>query len=319
MIFPSLRFIVLRTLSIAVTLWLLSLVAFTCGQLLPGNVGRAILGPLADAQAVAALNHQLGTDRPLLAQYFTWLAKIAHGDLGTSLVLNEPVSTLLLSALKRSLALAGLALALLLPLSITVGVLAATQAGRSFDWIANLCGITFSVVPEFVWCIVLMLIFGIGLHWLPLFATSPPNAGVFATVTHLILPSAALGMGLFGYLTRMIRASTLQELREHYTRTAVLKGLAWPTVLVRHVLPNALQPAVAVVGTQLGYLIGGLVAVEALFRYPGIGSLILHAARTRDFPLLQGGMLLVGAIYALGTQASDLISAHLDPRLQGKH
>jgi peptide/nickel transport system permease protein len=319
MTFPSLRFFSLRLLSVAVTLWLLSLVAFACGHLLPGTVGRAILGPLADAQAVAALNHLLGTDRPLIMQYVTWLAKVVHGDLGMSLVLGQPVSTLLASALGRSLVLAALAMFLLLPLSIGVGVLAATQAGRAFDWIVNIFGITSSVIPEFVWCIVLMLTFGIALRWLPLFATSPPDAGVLAVLGHLILPALALGMGLFGYLTRMIRASTLQELREHYTRTAVLKGLPWFTVVVRHVLRNALQPAVAVIGTQLGYLIGGLVAVESLFRYPGIGSLILQAAKTRDFPLLQGGMLLVGAIYAIGTQTSDMIAARLEPRDEGRH
>ncbi|POR51523.1 peptide/nickel transport system permease protein [Paraburkholderia eburnea] len=310
----SFRSIGVRLSSIAVTLWLLSVVAFACGHLLPGNVGRAVLGPLADAQAVAELNHQLGTDQPLLVQYGAWFGRLLHGDLGASLVLNEPVGALLFTALGHSLALAGLALLMLLPISIATGVLAATWAGSAFDTLANVWGLTSSVIPEFVWCIVLMLTFGIGLRWLPLFATSSPDAGPLDILRHLLLPAAALGMGLFGYLLRMVRASTLHELHAQYTRTAVLKGLPFHTVVLRHVLRNALQPTIAVIGTQLGYLVGGLVAVEALFRYPGIGSLLLHAAKTRDFPLLQGGMLLVGAVYAVGTTAADLLAAILVPQ-----
>lgn len=316
---PVIRSIGIRITSVLVTLWLLSLVVFACGHLLPGDVGRAILGPLADAQAVSALNHRLGTDLPLASQYLSWLRDLVHGNLGTSLVLDRPVSTLLFAAFERSLALACLTLLLVIPLCILAGFMAAVRAGGPRDWGINLVSMGLSSVPEFIWSIALVLVFSISLHWLPLFATAEPGANLATRIGHLILPAAALSTGLFGYLTRIIRVSALQELHEHYTRTAVLKGLAPHVVILRHVLRNALQPAVAVIGTQLGYLIGGLVAVEALFRYPGIGGLVLHAANTRDFPLLQGSLLLIGLVYTIGTQLSDVLSARLDPSHRKAH
>ncbi|MFM0319844.1 ABC transporter permease [Paraburkholderia nemoris] len=312
---PFIRFVGTRLFSTAVTLLLLTLFAFVGGQLLPGNVGRAILGPLADPRAIATLNHQLGADRPISVQYLDWLNRAPHGDLGTSLVLNRPVASLLFSALARSLELAAFACAMVVPISIVVGIVAALRAGRVFDWASNLIGIALSVVPEFVWSIVLILTLGIWLHWFPIFADISPDTP-FATRLHqLTLPALPLGFGLFGYLSRVTRTSTLQALQSHYTRTAVLKGLSWPAIICRHVLRNALPPAITVLGSQLGYLIGGLVTVEALFRYPGVGSLILQAAKTRDFPLLQGGVLVIGALYAIGSLLGDLIARRFDPHL----
>jgi len=310
---PFIRFVGTRLFSTAVTLWLLTLFAFVGGQLLPGNVGRAILGPLADPRAIAALNHQLGADRPIAVQYVDWLGHAIRGDLGTSLVLNRPVAAVLSGALARSVELAAFACVTLMPIGIVVGIVAALRAGKVFDWVSNVIGITLSVVPEFVWSIVLILTLGIWLHWFPIFADVSPDTPLATRLHQLILPALPLGFGMFGYLSRMTRTSTLQALQSHYTRTAVLKGLSWPTVIWRHVLRNALPPALTVLGSQLGYLIGGLVAIEALFRYPGIGSLILHAAKTRDFPVLQGGVLVIGALYAIGSLLGDLVARRFDP------
>ncbi|MEJ0002930.1 MAG: ABC transporter permease [Pararobbsia sp.] len=305
-----------RTLLSVLTLWLLSVLVFAAGQWLPGNVGRAILGPLADANAVAALNHQLGTDRPLLVQYAHWLAGLARGDLGTSLVYRAPVASFLGPALLNSLKLAGLAFAIVLPLSLLAGVAAALRANRALDRFLSMLGAMLAVVPEFISAIVLILVFAVWLRWLPMSASAPPGAGPLTQLGHLLLPALPLVFVFFGYFARMTRTGTIDALAADYTRTAILKGLPLRTVLWRHVLRNALLPTVTVATTQLGYMIGGLVVVESLFHYPGVGGLVFDAATSRDFPLLEAGVLAIGAVYLLANLLADLLYGMLDPRLR---
>jgi len=299
-----------------ITLWLLSALVFAAGQLLPGDVARAILGPLADARAVANLDHQLGLDRPLLIQYRDWVAHLARGDMGESYAYRAPVAPFVRTALEHSLKLGAVAFALVVPLAIGGGVWSALRAGRPVDRIINLIGASATVLPEFVTGIVLIMIFGVWLRVLPITANWPPGAALATQIRYLLLPSFPLVLVLFGYLARMARAGTLQALAADYTRTAVLKGLKARTVLWRHVLRNALTPTITVTATQLGYLMGGLVVVETLFRYPGIGGLIYAAARDRDFPMLEAGVLTVGLIYILAGLMADISHALLDPRLR---
>jgi peptide/nickel transport system permease protein len=299
-----------------VTLLLLSLLVFAGGQLLPGNVGRAILGPLAAAASVAALNHQLGTDLPVPIMYWHWISHFVTGDFGTSYAFQQPVAPFIGHALLNSLKLAGVAFVIVVPLSIGGGVYAAMNARSWIDKVISISGLSMTVIPEFVSSIALILVLGIWLSWLPVSATAPPGSGPLTQIYHLILPSLPLVFELFGYIARMARAGTVEALDSDYTRTAVLKGLPWRTVIFRHVLRNALLPTITVVATQLGYLVGGLVVVESLFRYQGIGSLILTAARNKDFPMLEAGILTVGAIYILVTVAADLLYAVLNPRLR---
>jgi len=299
-----------------VTLLLLSLLVFAGGQLLPGNVGRAILGPLADAASVAALNHKLGTDLPVPIMYWRWISHFVTGDMGMSYAFQQPVAPFILRALGNSLKLAGVAFVIVVPLSIGGGVYAAMHARSWIDKVISISGLSMTVIPEFVSSIALILILGIWLSWLPVSATAPPGAGALEQIYHLILPSLPLVFELFGYIARMARAGTVEALDSDYTRTAVLKGLPWRVVIFRHVLRNALLPTITVVATQLGYLVGGLVVVESLFRYQGIGSLILTAARDKDFPMLEAGILTVGAIYVLVTVAADLLYTVLNPRLR---
>ena len=288
--------------------------AFAGGQLLPGDVGRAVLGPLADPRAVAALDHQLGVDRPPLTLYLAWAWGLLHGDLGQSLAYRSPVAPLLLAALGRSLRLAGLALALVVPLGIGAGVYAALRAPRWQDRAVTLTGLALTVVPEFVSAIVLILVFAVWLRWLPVSATWPPGTGPLEQLRHLLLPALPLVLVLFGYVARMARAGTLAALEADFTRTATLKGLSRAAVLWCHVAPNALLPTITVIAAQAGYLLGGLVVVETLFRYGGIGSLILGAARARDFPILEAGILAVGALTILSALLADALLALLDPR-----
>jgi peptide/nickel transport system permease protein len=312
------RFVGTRIVLALITLWLLSVIVFAGGQLLPGDVGRAILGPLADARAVAALNHQLGVDRPLLAQYSAWIGHFLRGDMGQSYAFRSAVAPFVVDALANSAKLGALAFIVVVPLGIAGGVYSALHAGRWIDRVISITGLSATVVPEFVSSIVLILVFGVWLQWLPIEATAPPDASVLVQLKHLILPVLPLVLVFFGYIARMARAGTVEALDADYTRTAILKGLPRRTVIWRHVLRNALLPTVTVAATQLGYMIGGLVVVETLFHYQGIGSLIYNAAKAKDFPMLEAGVLTVGVIYTAANLIADALYVVLNPRLRVK-
>jgi peptide/nickel transport system permease protein len=309
-------FLLKRVLLSLVTLWVLSVIVFAGSQLLPGNVGRAMLGPLADQRAVDNLNHELGVDRPVLVQYGDWIVHFVQGDMGMSYTLRHPVTGFVVDAIKNSLKLAMVAFVLVVPLSIFGGVWAALHVGRPIDRIITIFGLSSTVLPEFVSGIVLILVFAVWLQWLPISASWPDGAGFFTQIYYLILPSIPLVLVLFGYIARMARAGTVEALDSDYTRTAVLKGLPFPVVIWRHVLRNALLPTITVIATQTGYLIGGLVVVETLFHYQGIGGLIYTAAKSKDFPMLQAGVLSVGIVYMAATLTADILYSVLNPRIR---
>ncbi len=311
-----LKFLAKRALLSLITLGILSIVVFLGGQLLPGDVGRAVLGPLADARAVAVFNHQVGVDRPLPVQYWDWITHFLAGDMGRSFTFRAPVAPFIADALANSLKLAALAFALVVPLGIAGGVWAARRVGRWTDRGMVLLGQSLGIVPEFISAIVLILIFGVRLRWLPMSADWPEGAGPLTQVRYLILPSLPLVLVFFGYIARVARVGTIEALDADYTRTAILKGLPMRAVMRRHVLPNALLPTITVVASLVGYLAGGLVVIETLFHYRGIGALIYSAARAKDFPMLEAGVLTVGAVYALASVLADLLSASLNPRLR---
>ena len=311
-----LRFLGRRALLSLITLAILSVLVFLGGQLLPGDVGRAILGPLADARAVAVFDHQVGVDRPLVIQYWDWITHFLVGDMGRSFTFRAPVTPFIAEALGNSMKLAALAFVLVVPLGIGGGVWAALRAGRWSDRALMLLGQSLGVVPEFVSSIVLILVFGVWLRWLPMSADWPEGAGPLTQIRHLILPSLPLVLVFFGYIARVARVGTIEALDSDYTRTAILKGLSLGTVIRRHVLRNALLPTITVVASLLGYLAGGLVVIETLFHYRGIGALIYSAARAKDFPMLEAGVLTVGAVYALASVIADLLSMALNPRLR---
>jgi peptide/nickel transport system permease protein len=310
------RFLLKRLGLATITLFLLTIIVFFGAQILPGNVARRILGPFADQRAVESLNHQLGTDKPLLTQYWNWISNFFQGDLGDSLSYHVPVSSLLGNALVHSLKLAALAFVLVVPLAILGGVIAALKRDRAVDRIITLTGLSLTVVPEFVTGIMLILVFGLWLDVLPVSANAPDGSGVFTQIKFLMLPAFTLVILLFGYIARITRAGTIESLDADYTRTAFLKGLPRRTVIRRHVLRNSLLPTIAVVATQTGYLIGGLVVIETLFNYPGMGRLIFTAANQKDFPLLESSVLIVGIGFLLATLLADLAYSLLNPRIR---
>lgn len=308
---------VLKRIGLAlITLVLLSIIVFAISTVLPGNVGRAVLGPFATQESVDALNEQLGANRSVVVQYREWVGDLLHGDLGTSLTKQVPASDLLGPALKNSLKLALVAFLICVPLSILAGIVSALRYGRATDKTITIAGLSFSAMPEFVSGIFLILVFAVWLGWLPVTAQAEPGASVATQVEYLLLPAFTLTLVLLGYIARITRASMIEALDSDYARTAHLKGLPSSVVIRRHVLRNALLPTIAVVAVQIGYLVGGLVVVEVLFNYQGVGSLIYEAARQKDLPLLTAGVLIVGIVYLTVTLVADLLYALLNPRVR---
>jgi peptide/nickel transport system permease protein len=310
------RFLARRFALAVVTLFLLSVIVFAASQLLPGNIGRNVLGGFATQQSVDQLNHELGVDRPVYAQYASWIGRFVRGDLGTSLEYQVPVRSLLGASLLNSLKLASFAFVLLVPISILGGIVAALRRGRATDRSITVVGLSLTSIPEFVTAIVLIALLGIELDWLPVGATAPPGASFLTQVQHLLLPSLALVAVLFGYVARITRAGMIEALDADYTRTAYLKGLGSRRVIGRHVLRNALLPTIAVIATQTGYLMGGLLVIEKLFNYDGIGQRIYIAAQNKDYPMLQSGVMIVGVVFLMTTLLADILYSLLNPRIR---
>jgi peptide/nickel transport system permease protein len=307
---------VLRRLGLtAITLVLTSFAVFAAAEVLPGDVGRTILGPYASQQQVDQVNHQLGADDPLVQRYFTWAGNFIRGDWGESPIQHVEVRPLVLDRLKNSLILGGFALILIVPFSVILGVIAALNYGRTLDRVISIAGLSFVALPEFVVGVVVIVIFAVKLGW---FSTSSqvPSADPVDIVRQCLLPSIPLMFVLFGYISRMARAGTIEALRSNYTRTAVLKGLPRRYIILRHVLRNSLLPTITVVSVQVGYLVGGLVVVEQLFNYPGIGQLILNAALGHDLPTLEASVLMIALLYTAANFTADIVTALLNPRVR---
>jgi peptide/nickel transport system permease protein len=294
----------------------LSIVVFLMASALPGDVGRRILGPFADARSVAALNHQLGTDRPLITQYLDWIGGFVRGDFGESLAFRRPVSEIIGPALVNSLKLALLAFVIVVPLAIFGGIVAALNEGKLRDRVISIGGLSATAVPDFVWAVTLIIVFSLTLGLLPSTAQFPDGSDPLTQIKYLLLPSLCLVFVLFGYIARMARAGTIEALDADYTRTAVIKGLPQRTVLRHHVLRNALLPTIAVVATQTGYLFGGLVVIEVIFNYNVFGQMLFQAAQKKDFPLLESAVLIIGLVFLVATLVADILYAVLNPRVR---
>ena len=310
------RFIITRILLSLVTLFILSIIIFVSAQVLPGNVGRKILGPLADQASVDALNAELGYDRSIVVQYWDWITGLLTGDFGTSAVQQRSVADILGTAIVNSAKLAFLAFVIVVPIAVVGGVYAALKEGTARDRVISLGGLSATAVPDFVWAVVLIAVFPLGLGIFTPTATAPPGSNFFEQVYYLLLPAICLVFVLFGYIARMARAGTIEALDADYTRTAIIKGLPQRAVVRRHVLRNSLLPTIAVVATQLGYLIGGLVVIELIFNYNGLGKALFEAARTSDLPVLETGVLFVGIIYLVATLVADILYSVLNPRVR---
>lgn len=312
-----LRYVAHRLALGLVSLVLLSMMIYAAAQVLPGNPGRLVLGREATPNAVKEFNHRLGVDRPLPVRYADWLGHAVRGDFGSNYTDGRPVTDDLVPALKRSLFLAIFAFLICIPVSILAGVAAALRRGRPLDRVITVGGLSLAVIPEFVIGAILVTLLGPAfLNVFPGIAGTLQGASLWTKLDSLFLPALALALVLFGYIARMARAGTMEALDADFTRTATLKGLRRRDVMRRHVLRNGLLPTIAVISTQVGYLFGGIVAIEKLFGYPGIGFLTLTAAQIKNFPMLLACVLVLGVVYFVATLTGDLLMAALNPRVR---
>lgn len=310
------RYLIRRLVSAVVTLWLLTTIVFAIVNVLPGNIGRKILGPFAPQSEVDAFNTRLGTDKPLIEQYLKSMKNIVTLNFGESYASGTAVTDVIFPALFRSGKLALLAFVITIPISIAVGIIAARRQDSVTDRVIVNAGLASSSIPEFVTAAVLLSIFCV--HWSfgEVFANPPPGTSPIDQLRYLLMPALAMAIAYFGYLARMTRAGVIQSLHSDYARTATMKGLSKGQVMRRHILRNALAPTITVISIQIGYLFGGIIGVEKVFNYAGLGSTMLIAAKTRDIPVLQGAVLLIGIIYMISTLLADLLIAALNPRVR---
>ena len=311
-----LRLIGRRLLLMVPTLILASILIFALAEVLPGDVGRSILGIYASQEQVDFLNQQLGADRPLVVRWASWGGNFVTGDWGESPVYKIPVRPTVMKALGNSLVLAGFALVIIVPLSILLGVFAGLRRDSLLDRGITISTLSMTVIPEFVSGVVLLYIFAVWLKWLPVTALPPEGSPFYERFYYLILPAIPLMFLELGYIARMARVGTVQVLAMPYIRTAVLKGLPRRRVIFGHVLRNAMVPTVTVIGSQVGWLIGGLAVIETLFVYPGIGKLMVDAALAHDLPMLEASVLMVAIVYMLANLIADIVVALLNPRIR---
>ena len=309
------RFVLRRLLQSAVALLGVTLVVFLLLQLVPGDPVRVALGTRFDPETYEALRARAGLDQHPVLQYFGYLGNALTGDLGVSFRSGEPVTGIVLARLPATLSLALTALALALLIAFPLGVISAVRSGSVLDHAVRVFSQFGVSVPDFWMGIVGIVLFAGVLGWLP------PSGYVALTddpagwLSHVILPAAAVGLVTASILTRFIRSSVLEVLSQEYVRTAEAKGLRRRVVVLRHVLRNALIPVVTVVAVHLASLLGGVIVIEVLFAWPGIGRLTYDAVQARDYPVLQGAVLLVATLFLLVNFLVDILYARLDPRI----
>jgi peptide/nickel transport system permease protein len=310
------RFILARALSLTLVLWLVTVIAFVVIRLAPGDPSAVMLGSDATPAAVAEFRARYGLDRPLAMQYVAWLSHVVRADLGTSIYLGRPVTTAILERLPVSLTLTLAAFVIAVVLGLTLGLVAAywhdTWADRAVSAVAAL-GLS---LPSFWLGICLIYLFAVRWPVLPSGGFVEPWVDPPASLRHLLLPAFALGYLQSGLIARMTRASMLEALRGDFVRTARSKGVAERRVVVKHALRNALIPILTVTGISLAVLFGGAVVIETVFTLPGVGRLLVNAVVRRDYPVVQGTLLLVAAWYVLVNIAVDVLYTVTDPRVR---
>jgi peptide/nickel transport system permease protein len=318
---PVAAFLVRRILGGIAALLAASVLIFAATELLPGNTASAVLGRDATPQAVRILSHQMGLDRPATTRYFDWLGGFVHGDLGVSSVSlaqgqHTSVGSLISSPLKNSAILAGLAALFMIPLSLGLGAYAAVRAGKPADHVISIGSLVSISAPEFVTGALLVALFFVGLHLLPPVSIVAPGADPLSTPNELVLPVLTLLFASLAWGIRMVRAGMYEVLQTEYVQAARLNGLSERRVLTRYALRNALAPSVQVLAQNLQYLVGGVIIVETVFAYPGLGSQLVSSVSNRDVTMVQSIAMLIAVIYVLINLVADLIVMLLVPKLR---
>jgi len=311
-----LRYLLRRIGFLILTLILTSVIIFCITQLLPGDVARVILGREASATSLERLRDELGLRQPLPVRYLTWLGHFVTGDWGTSYSTELPIRPLVIERLGNSLMLAALILVIAIPLAVTFGVVAGLNQDRPLDNLISIASLAVVGLPEFVTGALLIQVFAFTFPIFPANSSIRPGTGFLAALPMLILPALTATLVLLAYVARLTRAGVVEELCATYVRTATLKGLSRWTIITRHVLRNALLPTITVIAISLGWLIGGLIVVENVFNYPGLGRLLTFAIDRRDLPLLQAITCITVVGFASANLLADLLYAYLNPRIR---
>jgi peptide/nickel transport system permease protein len=316
------RYVVRRLLQLIPVLILVSLAVFLLVRVIPGDPVLVMLGIDPDERAriseeqYRVLQHQIGLDRPIYVQYLNWADKIVHGDFGLSLASRRPIVEILFERYPATLYLAVTALLVGLTIAIPAGVIAAMKQNTSVDYAAMGFALWGVAMPDFWLALMLIVLFSLKLGWLPSIGYTSPfeNPGLF--LQHAFLPAVVMGTELAAPLTRYVRAEMLEQLSQDYVRTAWAKGLPSRMVIVKHALRNSLIAAVTVVGLQTARLLGGATIIETVFSWPGVGRLLIDGIYTRDYPIVQGAVLLIASTYVFINMAVDIVYKWLDPRIK---
>jgi peptide/nickel transport system permease protein len=308
----------LRRLLLAVpVLFGVSVLVFSVLHLAPGDPAAIMLGAQATKEDVQRLHRDLGLDQPLVIQYLHWIGQVARGDLGRSIPLGRAVLPEVLLRFKATLVLTAGALVIAVLLGLVAGIISAVKQYSWLDRLSMGVAVTGVSLPVFWTGIMLIIVFALQLRWFPSSGMSSPyGSGVADVLWHLVLPAVTLGTASAAALARLTRSSVLEIIRQDYVRSARAKGLAERAVIARHVLKNAINPIITVLGVQVGFLLGGAILTETVFSWPGLGSMMVRAIQARDYPLVQGGVLLIATTFVVVNLAVDLLYALFDPRIR---
>ncbi len=312
------RKLIIRRLALGVlTLFLISLVVYAAVVALPGDAATAILGKEATPDRVAALREQLHLNDSVVSQYLQWISGVLTGSFGTSAATQQPVSTLLSDRVANSLFLVFCASVVAIPLSIGIGVWTAMKRDKPVDHVMSTTTLVLAALPEFVIGIGLILLFATGVfHWFPAVSLLAPGEKAWQDPRVVVLPAATLVLAVTPYISRIMRGSMVEVLESEYVTMARLKGLPERTVIWRHAVPNAIVPAIQVTALQLAWMAGGVVVVEYVFSYPGIGAALVDAVANRDMPVVQTVTMLAAGVYVLLNLLADLATIFVTPRLR---
>jgi peptide/nickel transport system permease protein len=311
-----LRFILRRLILLVPVIAIVGTIVFVLIHLTPGDPAAVILGPDATAEQIESLRERLGLNEPLYVQYVEWFAGAMRLDFGESIFLGQPVTEALMDRAQPTLLLTFYALTIQVVIAIPFGVISAVKHNSLIDRVLMVISISGAAIPSFFLGIMLILFFAVRLQWLPSGGYTSITEDPVQHFKQMILPAFALGFTSAGLLARLVRSSMLDVLKEDYIRTAQAKGLPQRIMVVRHALRNALIPAITVIGYSLGGLLGGAVVTETVFTIPGMGRLVVQSVARRDFPVIQGAILIIAAIYVLANLLVDVLYVYIDPRVR---
>lgn len=300
------------------TLWLLTVLIFAGIRVLPGDVAIAILGQGATEEALAALRHSLGVDAPALSQYWHWLGQLAQGHLGNSLTTGMPIEPTLKFRLRNTLVLAGATSCLVVPLAVGLGVMAVMHQGRYLDRLCNAVILLLLSLPAFLVGYLLIFLLSVNVDLLPSLSVISPDMDAQAHFSALALPVMTAALAVLPYIMRMTRAALLDVMRQPYIEQAVLKGLSRSRVVLMHAMPNAMGVIIQALSLNIAYMVAGVVVIEQIFVYPGLGQYLVDAVGKRDVPVIQVSALIFGATYIALNRTADFLSRSSNPRLQGR-